>query len=147
MIRRAVLQDLDALLALEKNCFFLDRISRRSYRYLLTKAKSIILVNETVQAVCIILLRSNSLQARLYSIAVDPAAQGQGLAKRLMIAVEKELIALGYKSISLEVRQDNQRAITLYLHQGYKIVGTYEAYYADQMGAVRMKKEFLWHEI
>ena len=46
MIRPATINDLDALVDLEKRSFMGDEISRRSFRYLLTKAHATTLADE-----------------------------------------------------------------------------------------------------
>jgi ribosomal protein S18 acetylase RimI-like enzyme len=44
MIRQAELNDLDQLVAIENQTFTLDRFSRRTFRYLLSKANAVTLV-------------------------------------------------------------------------------------------------------
>jgi ribosomal protein S18 acetylase RimI-like enzyme len=143
MIRPATLKDLDNLVALENEGFSGDRISRRSYRYLLTKGHAIILVDDqdgNLRSSCVLLFRQGSLSARLYSIVVALAYRGQGLAKVLVTALEKTMTEQGYKSIFLEVREDNTQAIMLYQKQNYEIFGMYDAYYDDNASAIRMRK-------
>ena len=48
MIRAAALDDLDALVGIENRCFDSDRIPRRNFRYLLTKANAATLVERPV---------------------------------------------------------------------------------------------------
>ncbi len=79
MIRPATLADLDALLHLEQICFDSDRLSRRQFRYLLTKAHARLLVYESkgeVMAYVLLLLSRGTSMARIYSISVAPEARG-----------------------------------------------------------------------
>ena len=46
MLRKADLRDLDTLVEIENTCFDVDRFSRRTFRYLLTKANAETLVYE-----------------------------------------------------------------------------------------------------
>ena len=66
--------------------------------------------------------------ARILSIAVKPSWQGRGLATMLMTAADEYFRAQGVRRIRLEVRPDNIAAVKLYLHAGYKPVGsTYDS--------------------
>jgi len=46
MIRTATVADLESLIAIEKSAFELDRFSRRTFRYLLSKANAETLIAE-----------------------------------------------------------------------------------------------------
>jgi ribosomal protein S18 acetylase RimI-like enzyme len=54
-----------------------------------------------------------------YYLAVEPAAQGLGLGRRLMSEVEQRLVAMGCPKINLLVRSDNRRAMAFYGRLGY----------------------------
>ena len=75
-IRTARPDDLDALMVLEQG-FDADRISRRSMRRLLQRPSALIRVidadtdHPTLVATLILLTRSNSRAARIYSLIVD----------------------------------------------------------------------------
>ena len=140
-IRPARPSDLDALLALEEVSFPGDRISRRSYRRLIGRPTALILVAESEDEItgsCTVLLRQNSRQARLYSIAAAKA--GSGLGRALLAAAEKAAALRGFRSMRLEVRQDNRRAVSFYEKSGYKRIGFRPDYYSDGMAALRFEK-------
>uniref|UniRef100_UPI003784F276 GNAT family N-acetyltransferase n=1 Tax=Methylocella sp. TaxID=1978226 RepID=UPI003784F276 len=84
--------------------------------------------------------RSTSRKARLYSIALDPAAHGRGYGRLLLAASEEAARARGARTLRLEVRDDNARAIRLYEQAGYGAFGRYEDYYEDGGGAIRFEK-------
>jgi ribosomal protein S18 acetylase RimI-like enzyme len=87
-LRHAGIDDLTALVGLEAACFDSDRISRRQFRYLLTKGKAAILVAEREGVIVgdVVLLFSNATSvARLYSIAVDP-----GVSRRDLMPIKPE---------------------------------------------------------
>ncbi|MCB1972907.1 MAG: hypothetical protein KDG54_21155, partial [Geminicoccaceae bacterium] len=46
MLQPASLAHLDALTALENHCFETDRLSRRNFRHMLTKANAALIVDE-----------------------------------------------------------------------------------------------------
>mgnify|MGYP001823265580 FL=1 len=54
-------------------------------------------------------------------LAVAPEFQGQGLARRLMDAVESKLRDLGCPKINLQVRETNTAVIEYYERIGFKI--------------------------
>ncbi|MGQ9370810.1 ribosomal protein S18-alanine N-acetyltransferase [Azospirillum sp. A39] len=142
-LRRAQPSDIPALLAIEERCFVTDRLSRRSFQYLLTRANAATLVeihDGAVAGYAMILFHAGTLLARLYSFAVDPAFRGRGVGRRLLAAAEQE--ARGHECIyvRLEVRRDNAAAIALYKDAGYREFGVYSDYYEDHMEALRLEK-------
>jgi ribosomal-protein-alanine acetyltransferase len=143
MIRPARLQDLEALVAIENRSFDVDRFSRRSFRYLLTKANAETLVHEEqerVLAYVMLLFNTGTSLARLYSLAVDPALQGKGIGNALIAAAEESAVAHDCIYLRLEVRRDNATAIRLYEKLGYKGIGSLPDYYEDHMEALRYEK-------
>jgi ribosomal protein S18 acetylase RimI-like enzyme len=55
----------------------------------------------------------------IHDFCVSPQYQGQGIGKKLMVAVEQEARARGCAKVTLEVRDDNERAQKLYLACGF----------------------------
>ena len=83
MIREAQVKDIDTLVEIENLSFETDRFSRRSFRYLLTKANALSFVEESdevVRGYATLLFHAGISLARLYSIAVHPQYHGQGIA-------------------------------------------------------------------
>ncbi|MFA5494852.1 MAG: peptidase C39 family protein [Porticoccaceae bacterium] len=143
VVRRAEERDLNALLALEKTCFATDRLSRRSFRHWLQADNCAFLVAEDdgrLAGYGLILFLRGTILARLYSIAIDPAWRGAGIARRLL--GEGELLAEshGCLFLRLEVSVDNHAAIGLYQALGYQPFGIYPHYYEDDNDALRMQK-------
>jgi ribosomal protein S18 acetylase RimI-like enzyme len=56
----------------------------------------------------------------IHDIAVRPEARGQGVGRKLLIAVEDEARKLGCGKVTLEVRSDNTLAKGLYQSVGFK---------------------------
>jgi len=141
-IRPAVPEDLDALVRLE-TVFPGDCISRKSFRHLLTRGHAAIWVYDGGQGVvgnAVVLYRRRSVSARVYSLVVDPACQGRGIARALLEAAEQAAAAKGCTTMRLEVRADNEAAIRLYRKAGYLPDGRVDNYYDDGMAAQRLRK-------
>ena len=132
-LRTARAADLPARLALEQT-FPGDRMSARQFRHHLASPRARWRVAEAggrLLGYALVLLRRDSDRARLYSIAVDPAARGQGLGRRLLAAAEKDAARAGRTAMTLEVRQDNPAANALYQSAGYRRLAALPAYYED----------------
>ncbi|NCC21676.1 MAG: GNAT family N-acetyltransferase [Alphaproteobacteria bacterium] len=143
-IRAARTEDAEALAALEAVCFpaglygvclrrrdFLNYGRAKSYR---------LLVDNALGGYVAIWLRPGRRTARLVSIAVHPDRQGRGLATALMDSAENEARLMGAWRMSLEVREDNLRALQLYRIRGYGDEGRLPHYYEDGMAAVRLTR-------
>jgi ribosomal protein S18 acetylase RimI-like enzyme len=143
MNRAATLEDMDALVALEQQCFDDDRISRRQFRHMLTRANAAVLVEEragrVVGDVVVLFSRATSV-ARLYSLAVAPEMRGQGVAKSLLHAAEQVAWSKHRAYMRLEVRKDNSTAVALYERHGYRRFGEWLDYYDDHADAWRYEK-------
>ena len=109
-IRPGVAGDIAALLAIEQASFDSDRLSRRSFRHLLTEGNSVTLIDEgdgVPRAYITLLFRADVSLARIYSIATAPAWLGQGLAAGLLEAAEALALAHNCVAMRLEIRRDN----------------------------------------
>ena len=73
-------------------------------------------------------------EGHITSVAVDPAAQGGGVAARLLAAVHRGALAKGATAMTLEVRASNRRAQELYRRFGYVPAGARKDYYTDGRG-------------
>ncbi len=146
MIRPASLSDLPALFGIEQRCFESDRLTRRQWRYMLTKAHADILVAEhanQLQGYVLLLYNHATSVARLYSIAIESSARGKGLGSRLVQAAETAARDHGRAYMRLEIRQDNTPSMGLFEGLGYQRFGILDDYYEDHMQAVRFQKSLL----
>ena len=142
-IRRATAADLDALVALERDSFTSDHLSRRQYARHLRSGRAIVLVaglRDAIAGSAVVFRRRNSDIARLYSIAVADSVRGQGLGERLLAACERAARRGGACRMRLEVRQDNASAIRLYERRGYRRFGVHRGFYEDGADAWRYEK-------
>ena len=143
LIRTAAKDDLDALEAIEQRCFSGDKLSRRSFKSLIkpgAHSTSIILGNGVASGYSIVLFRTGTSLARLYSIALDPDFRGQGLAQQLLMHAETQARDRDCLFMRLEVRVDNPVAIALYEKLGYVAFDRIDDYYEDGCTALRFEK-------
>ncbi|MGB8712696.1 MAG: ribosomal protein S18-alanine N-acetyltransferase [Onishia taeanensis] len=147
LLRPAQPGDLAALCQLEQLCFTTDHFNRRQLSHLLNRAHAITWVAEDearrLVGYATLLLRRNSLAARLYSFCVHPDVQGQGVGRRLLDTLESEVRERGCEWLTLEVRADNRRARALYRRMGFGLRRWLDDYYADGCAAWQMEKSLL----
>jgi ribosomal-protein-alanine acetyltransferase len=146
LIRPAIPKDLDALLRLEQVCFTEDHLSRRSFVNLLKPGPHSCLVLEQAGELLgyvLMLYRTGTQLARLYSIAVHPQQQGKGFAKLLLESAENEAEERQCVYLRLEVKVTNQAALKLYEQRGYKHLNRIPQYYEDGEDAFRMEKRLV----
>jgi len=143
LIRSALLNDIDQLVALEKTCFDTDQLSRRSFKHWITAEHRALLVAEqesVITGYVLIIYHPGTRLARVYSLAVAPTQRGTGIAKLLMSAGEQAANDAGRLYLRLEVSVDNISAIKLYETLGYQKFGLYRDYYEDHKDALRYQK-------
>lgn len=70
-------------------------------------------------------------EVSIINVAVDPYKRGKGFGRLLMEAAECFARKRGCGSITLEVRESNDAARTLYEKTGYRIFGTQKNYYTN----------------
>ncbi len=131
------------LVAIEEKSFNSDRLSRRSFRHLLTVGNSVTLIDEVngrARGYVTLLFRANVSVARVYSIATAPDWLGQGVGLGLLHAAEELALALNCVVMRLEIRKDNPASQKLFLRNGYAVFGKHAAYYEDGMDALRLEK-------
>lgn len=143
-LRRAAPADLDALVALEDRAFEGDRLSRRSFKRFLERSRTSDLLvldqDGVLLGYALVVYRSGTALARLYSIAVDPACKGRGFGARLLGEAECAAFARDCAVMRLESRPDNTAAIALYKTHGYRQFDVVPDYYEDHAAALRFHK-------
>jgi ribosomal protein S18 acetylase RimI-like enzyme len=75
--------------------------------------------------------RNNEAQAfaaQLTHAYIAPYARGHGLARRLVARAEEHAAAMGFRVLNLDVRETQERAISLFESLGYTRWGTHPAY-------------------
>jgi [ribosomal protein S18]-alanine N-acetyltransferase len=142
-VRRSRLTDLDRLSELEIQVFSVNRMSRRSLRWLLASPSAEVLIAEACTefaGAAVVLFRANSKIARLYSLAVVPRLSGRGIGSALIAAVEKAARSRKCRFVRLEVHEKNHGAIVCYHKAGYQQFDRHHEYYEDKGHALRFEK-------
>jgi len=140
----ATIADLDALVTLEHELFTADRIPRRQFRYLLTKANAVVVKTEQkgkLAGYLILLRRSRSQNLRIYSIGISSWARHLGYGRELVSFAEHFAREKGLRFVTLEVCDQNKDAIRLYERAGFQRYGQKLGYYEDGCNALCMRKE------
>lgn len=73
-------------------------------------------------------------ESELYTIAVPPRFQRQGIGAALLRAVAETCVLKGARSLFLEVAEDNHTAHALYRRTGFHEIGRRKAYYRRAEG-------------
>jgi [ribosomal protein S18]-alanine N-acetyltransferase len=144
-VRRAELSDLDDLVALEEATFDHDLVSRAQYRRHLDSDSARVLIasanHRRFLGTALVFFRKGSRVARLYSIATLPEARGKGVGTALIEATEAAARQRRCQALRLEVRTDNEAAISLYERLGYRRIGpVVKKFYQDGSHAFRYEK-------
>ncbi|NDV82274.1 ribosomal protein S18-alanine N-acetyltransferase [Bacteroides sp. 51] len=141
LVERISLSDLSEVMEIENACFGVDAFSRRQMFYLMTYAKGTFLVarhdGQLAGYIALITSRRHNT-GRVYSIAVSPQYRGQGVGSALLNKAIKYAHIIELKAIFLEVRMDNDSAISLYEKKGFTKRSIRLNYYEDGADAYSM---------
>jgi ribosomal protein S18 acetylase RimI-like enzyme len=145
-IIRADQSHVQAIVDLEQRSFSpADRFSRKTWRHLLGPAnkKGTAITLVALQAGLVVgsvnvLLRTNGRNARIYSLAVDPAMRGRGVGGELIQALCDQ-VPKHYAEFTLEVRSDNVAARHLYERLSFTVDRPLPQYYLDGADGLRYR--------
>ena len=131
LLRRAGLDELDAIMAIETATFATDAWSREIMRSELKNKHSYYLValGNGVDGYAGLRAPTGTGQADIQTIAVVEGARGQGLGRTLMNALLSEARSRGADEVFLEVRADNPAAHHLYESLGFEQIDRRKKYY------------------
>ncbi|OPY33416.1 MAG: putative N-acetyltransferase [Methanomassiliicoccales archaeon PtaU1.Bin124] len=142
-IRKAVLTDMDELLAIEQACFGNERFDQLVLRnVIVTEGFESFIAHDDAQLVgsAMIYHDKNHGESRIVSIAVMPGRRGKGDGRRFLECLEERALYAGSHRIGLEVRMTNVPAINLYLTSGYEVLGRIHNYFGMGQDALYMEK-------
>jgi len=141
LIERISLEDLNDLMVIEESCFGVDAFSRRQMLYLMTRSKGCFLVakhNGELAGYIVLITSRRHNTGRIYSIAVAKQHRGKSIAKTLLEKAIDYTRNAALKAIFLEVRTDNEAAISLYKKKEFVKRSLKLSYYEDGADAYSM---------
>ena len=149
-LRGAEIADLDALLAIDRECFRRGiAYSRAELRYYLSLPRSFSLVGEDEKpkqilgfAIAETYLEKGLPIGHIVTIDVRVSARRQGLGRTLMDSLLAHLAAAGAKEVRLEVAVENTLAQAFYREFGFSQTGRIRGYYMGKLDALVMEKKF-----
>ena len=130
--------------AIEKECFGVDAWSEKSVASELTNKLSLWLVAVDGDRVAgYVGSQTVCDETDMMNVAVTVDYRRQGLGEKLVLALEEELKAMGSQCLTLEVRDSNTPARTLYEKLGFQQIGLRKNYYRNpKEDAYILRKEF-----
>ncbi|MCX6076257.1 MAG: GNAT family N-acetyltransferase [Campylobacterales bacterium] len=142
IIRKAVATDVAELYKLEQE-LFTDKnfpLSKGSFSYHI--GSNLIYLAEidgNIAGYALTLIKRRD--AKIYSIGIRELYRGKKVALNLLKIVHREILSLNFEKTVLEVRIDNERAITLYKNFGFTVKKELKAFYLDGCNAYLMELE------
>lgn len=132
LIRRMTADDAAAVFSLESEAFVLPW-SFKDFLYEMTENKVARYLVAEAEGGIIAFAGAHILweQAHVTNIAVKKAFRGQGLGRRITLALLQYAANLGAEYMTLEVRQSNAVAQRLYTSLGFVKVNVRKRYYSD----------------
>ena len=141
--RRASLDDLDALVALEDEIYPDDAWSRDNMAAELAGEHTYYLValgdDGAIVAYAGLLAPLGTGQGDIQTVTVAPRARRQGLARTMLLQLITEARRRGAEELFLEVRVDNEGAHALYAALGFETISVRKRYYKGGIDALTMK--------
>jgi ribosomal-protein-alanine N-acetyltransferase len=141
--RAATLDDLDAIMSLERTSFPSDAWSDAMMREELSSPHGwYVVVEEAGGLIGYAGLRAarGAADADIQTITIAAGGRGRGRGRALLRQLLEEAARRGVRDVFLEVRADNAVAQALYLSEGFAEVGRRPRYYQpDDVDAIVMK--------
>ncbi|MEM1644770.1 MAG: GNAT family N-acetyltransferase [Ignisphaera sp.] len=125
IIRRARLDDVDDIVRIyDSSIEFLDKESKEWIESVVKRRSRRIRIYVGIQdnkVVGFMIVYKKKDKAYIDSLAVDPMYRGRGIGQQLLKHVEEILASEGVEKIYLSVKNHNNKALGIYIKNGYKI--------------------------
>ena len=131
-LRIATLDDLDAIMDLERHGFPTDAWSEQTMGTEISSLHNVYLVDvegERVVGYGEVRALHGSADSDIQTIALDPSVRGQGRGRSLLRALIATAVERGARELFLDVRDDNAVARSLYASEGFVELGRRSGYY------------------
>ncbi|MBQ3558582.1 MAG: ribosomal protein S18-alanine N-acetyltransferase [Agathobacter sp.] len=129
LIRKMTLEDVDAVVQIEQECFSLPW-SEKSFVDSISREDTIFLVCEEASVITGYMgLYISFDEASVTNVAVSPNFRKRGYGEQLVATAKEVAKDAGAESIFLEVRVSNVPAISLYKKLGFEELGIRKKFY------------------
>jgi ribosomal-protein-alanine N-acetyltransferase len=147
IIESASIQHLNVLYEIERRCFGREAFARKQIANLLTDYNSIGLIAKLDEKIVGFIIASiyverNAPVGHILTIDVAPECRRMGIGFQLLSKIEGLFKEKGVRNCYLEVREDNQAALNLYMKLGYCKAGKIEGYYGNASG-IHLRKALM----
>ncbi|MGM0524710.1 MAG: peptidase C39 family protein [Pseudomonadota bacterium] len=125
-------QHLDAVVALEKQTFPEDAISRRSFKRFIESTSAdfqVALVDDELVGYFVVLYRNNTNLGRLYALVIAPGYRQAGYGRQLLVKAEEAADMRHCLFLRTEIATSNQIAEQLLVKEGFRTIELREAYF------------------
>lgn len=133
-IRRAKMQDLNALLSLSDSSDNAGRWNATHYQTVLQAAKkdhlNLVMVGDDKSVIAFLVARVTTDEWDIENIVVASQHRRKGIAARLLHHLLDAALKQKVKAVLLEVRESNEAARSLYEREGFVIAGRRKQYYS-----------------
>lgn len=139
ILRAAKSSDAKELSVLERGIFEEENypLSLASFRYHIKHNFLYVAeINDKIVGYVLVLIKRR--EAKLYSLGVDTEFRGKGISAKLLATALEKVAALGFQKMVLEVRSDNEKALTLYETFGFQTLKSETHFYRDGCDAYIM---------
>lgn len=141
-VRLADLRDVPQISAIENACFSLPHSEEQLLREINDDLHELLVAAGGEQVLGYVGLTHVIDEGYISNVAVAEHVRRQGIADALLHAVDKRAVELSLAFISLEVRESNLPAISLYSKHGYEPVAVQKDYYTmPKENAIIMTKQ------
>lgn len=139
-IRKAALEDLDDILAIEAVWPTTPHWTRTHFEAELASDRACFCVLEGGGRIMgYASMKLIPPEAQVFNVAVRPDLARSGWGRKLMAYLRREAIRAGCTKMTLEVSEKNAAALGLYAGAGFRIVGGRPKYYNDGSSALLME--------
>jgi len=144
-LKKATLEDLDEIHAIESRTFKKDAFSRREFHRLLTEPNAIVfelVANGRILALVAGETRQSSMHTVgvIQTIEVLPAFRRQGLGTKLIASILREFARRGVTSAVLQLRPNNHNAKRLYKKMGFTFRRSIADFYGPKEDALEFER-------
>ncbi len=130
-IREMEFTDLEEVIAIENSLFSVPWSENGFFSFMLRDDTMFLVAEEegAIVGYCGVVMVIN--EGDITNVAVSSNRQGRGIGRQLVQALIQKTQERGVTQLHLEVRESNQRAISLYQSLGFEQVGIRPDYYEE----------------